>query len=256
MHTFMKTGVAIAFAAATLGACTPATESEDGLNVMMQSETWEDALNAGDVDTLVSLYTDNARVLPPNAELAAGAEAVRAEFGAMVDAGLAGDLTSIETRQAGDIGYNVGIYTLVGPDGGSVDRGKFIEIWRRGADGQWRISNDIWNSDLPAARPAGEEALPGATTTLTIVHEVDDPERWLAAWRGAEGRRALFKAHGAEHVHVFRDSDDPNLTGLVVSLSDPDAFESFLASDTVVAAATEDTVRLDTLKVFREVAAE
>lgn len=250
MGTFARTGLVLGVTA-LLGACLPAPESEHGTNIMVRSDTWEDALNAGEVDTLVELYTDNARVMPPNAELSAGSEAVRASFGALIDAGFAMEITTIESRQAADIGYNIGIYTMAGPGGTSIDRGKFIETWRRDADGRWRITNDIWNSDLPAQTDAGAQK-----TTLTIVHEVEDAERWLAAWRGEEGRRALFAAHGAEHVHVFRDSDDPNLTGLVVSLSDPAAFESWLASEDIAAAATEDGVRLDTLRIFREVDAQ
>jgi hypothetical protein len=31
-----------------------------------------------------------------------------------------------------------------------VDTGKFIEIFHRGDDGEWRVTNDIWNSDMDA----------------------------------------------------------------------------------------------------------
>lgn len=235
---------------AALSACAPEPQSEEGMALTLRSDLWEDALNAGDIDRLLELYTENARVLPPNAELRSGREAVREEFGAMIAAGLGGELTSIEARQAADIGYNVGLYSLAGDDGEAVDRGKFIEIWRRGDDGQWRIANDIWNSDMPAAE--ADSAPPERHATMTIVHEVDDPDTWLAAWRG-EQRRAQFRANGAAHVHVFQDPDNPNRTGLVVSLADADAFEAFLASDEARAAASEDTVNFDSLRVYREV---
>ena len=45
---------------------------------------------------------------------------------------------------------------MSGPDGELADRGKFIEIWRL-VDGEWKITNDIFNSDLPAqADDSGE----------------------------------------------------------------------------------------------------
>jgi len=34
--------------------------------------------------------------------------------------------------------------------GTQADAGKFIEVWSRQPDGSWLISDDIFNSDLPA----------------------------------------------------------------------------------------------------------
>ena len=31
------------------------------------------------------------------------------------------------------------------------DRGKYVEIFKKQADGTWKVIVDIWNSDLPAA---------------------------------------------------------------------------------------------------------
>jgi hypothetical protein len=30
-----------------------------------------------------------------------------------------------------------------------IDRGKFINVFTKGADGAWRFHRNIWNSDLP-----------------------------------------------------------------------------------------------------------
>ena len=66
----------------------------------------------------------------------------------MIDSGLVLELETIEATVSGDVGYNFGTFTLHTPDGRLEDRGKFIEIWRL-VDGEWKISNDIFNSDLP-----------------------------------------------------------------------------------------------------------
>ena len=229
-----------------ISGCEQAATSTDSALLVSHSEAWEDALNRGDIDKLVGLYTRTARMLPPNRGLASGSEAVRAEFGAMIDAGLVGDLTSVEARTAGDIGYNVGLYTLGSSDGEPVDRGKYIEIWRLEDDGRWRISNDIYNSDLPAK--SGPEH-----STVTLIHEVDDPVLWLAVWQDENGRRADFKRNGALHVHVFQDDANPNLTGLVVAVTDMTAFRAFLESDEGTALARKDGVRMDTLRSFTEI---
>jgi uncharacterized protein (TIGR02246 family) len=137
--------------------CDQAPPSADPSVLSSQTEAWEAALNAKDLDGLVALYTSDARILPPNGEMASGSEAIAAEFGGMIDAGLSGELTSIEARLSGDVGYDVGTYTLM--DGDTViDTGKFIETFHRGDDGVWLITNDIWNSDTPAAAPVVEDA--------------------------------------------------------------------------------------------------
>ena len=43
--------------------------------------------------------------------------------------------------------------TLPGATEPINDTGKYIEIWRKQADGSWRVIRDIFNSDLPVAAP-------------------------------------------------------------------------------------------------------
>jgi uncharacterized protein (TIGR02246 family) len=225
-------------------ACTQSAPPTDPSVIHARSAEWEAALNAGDIEAVAALYESDARLLPPNEEMQSGADAVRALFGSMIDAGLTGKLNSVETRVAGDIAYNLGNYTLMAGDT-VVDTGKYMETWHRGEDGQWRYSNDIWNSDVPVAT-AGDNA------HLVILHEVDDPEKWLAAWRGEDSRHQLFEANGAAHVHTFQDADNPHLTGLLISVSDMDALNAMLSSEEGKATAAEDGVRADTMKVLTE----
>ena len=231
-------------------ACGQSGPATDPSVITSRSAIWETALNAGDIETLVANYTTDARILAPNEKAATGTEAVRAAFGSMIDAGISGSLTSMEAAVSGDIGYNVGNYALTA-DGEIVDTGKYLETWQRGTDGQWRISNDIWNSDIPAA-PAAMPMGDGPKTHLIITHEVDDVEHWLAAWRGEDSRHALFKANGAAHVHTFRNAENPNLAGLVIAVKDMDALNAMLGSEAGMAAAAEDGVRGDTMTVLTE----
>lgn len=93
--------------------------------------------------------------MPPNGEMASGGDAIRTIFGGLIDAGISGDLTSIDAKISCDMGYDVGTYTLM--DGDTVvDTGKFIEIFHRGDDGKWLITNDMWSSDLPPIAPMEE----------------------------------------------------------------------------------------------------
>jgi ketosteroid isomerase-like protein len=63
----------------------------------------------------------------------------------------------IEVDGRGDLAYVRGTYsmmlTLPGATEPINDTGKYIEIWRKQADGSWRVIRDIFNSDLPVAAP-------------------------------------------------------------------------------------------------------
>jgi uncharacterized protein (TIGR02246 family) len=220
------------------------------------STSWDEALNTKDLETLTMIYASDARIMPPNGKMMRGAEGVRATFGAMMDAGLTGETSIDEITMQNNVAYKVGTYKVM--DGDSVvDTGKFIETWLQGEDGKWRISNDIWNSDNPTAAPTqpmhGKHQGKGmGHPHVMILHEVEDAERWLAAWRGEDSRHDMFRANGAAHVHTFQSKDNPNLTGLVIAVKDMQSLHDMLSSDEGRAAAAEDGVIADSMSVLME----
>lgn len=130
-----------------------AVKAQESPDHVAKAAVWEQNFNAGDIDGIVALYTEDARLLPPDAEMSQGLDAVRATFGGLIDAGLTGTLNTTEAMVAGDIGYRFGTFSLQAPDGSEAYRGKYMEIWRQ-VGGEWKISADIWNSDQPAVAPA------------------------------------------------------------------------------------------------------
>jgi ketosteroid isomerase-like protein len=65
--------------------------------------------------------------------------------------------TKVEVAKAGDLAYVSGTYeeTMTDASGKPAkDRGKYLEIFKKQADGTWKAILDIWNSDLPASAPA------------------------------------------------------------------------------------------------------
>jgi uncharacterized protein (TIGR02246 family) len=222
------------------------------------STAWDEALNTKDLETLTMIYASDARIMPPNGTMMRGAEGIRATFGAMMDAGLTGETSIEEITMQDNIAYKIGTYKIMDADS-VVYNGKFIETWLRGDDGKWRISNDIWNSNIPPAAPQrpmqGEHRMHGEGRRhqhVMIMHEVEDADRWLAAWRGEDSRHDLFRANGAARVHTFQSADDPNLTGLVIAVKDMEALNDMLSSDEGRAAAKEDGVIADSMTVLTE----
>jgi hypothetical protein len=40
------------------------------------------------------------------------------------------------------------------------DHGKFLEVWKKQADGKWKVVADVYNSDLPVLAPTPEKPTP------------------------------------------------------------------------------------------------
>ena len=242
----MKIHIALLSCLVIAAGCSEPAPPSDPSVITSRSDAWERALNDRDIETLATLYTDDARVMPPGQPLSSGTQAVRDAFGAMIDAGITGTLTPVETRVSGAVGYSVGTYELQLGDGGTAT-GKYAETWERGSDGAWRISNDIWNADAPAERSGAEKS------HLVILHDVENFDRWIAAWRGEDSRHDLFEANGAAHVHTMQNRDEPNRVGLIVSVTDRAALFDMIESEEGRAAAAEDGVVADTITVLDEV---
>jgi uncharacterized protein (TIGR02246 family) len=112
------------------------------------------AVNRGDTSKVASLYTEDAVVLPPNAETVRGRDGAKALFDGMIQQmGLPTlTLTTAAVTELGDTAYEVGAYTMkLQPPGADVvnDSGKYVVIWKRQGDGAWKLAVDIWNTDLP-----------------------------------------------------------------------------------------------------------
>ena len=124
---------------------------------------WSAAAGAKDVDKTVSYYAEEAVVMPPNASAATTKEAIRKVWqDLLASPGLiiSWKATKVEVAKSGDIGFVSGTYELTINDASGKpvnDRGKYVEVWEKQADGKWKCGADIWNSDLPASAPAAPE---------------------------------------------------------------------------------------------------
>ena len=120
-------------------------------------DQWSKAAGAKDVDKTVSYYSADAIVMPPNGPSATSKDAIRNAWKDMLaspGAAISWKTTKVEVAQSGDLGYTSGTYKFTVNDASGKpvdDRGKYVEVWKKQADGSWKCVMDIWNSDLPAA---------------------------------------------------------------------------------------------------------
>lgn len=118
------------------------------------------ALQEGDAKAACSVYAEEARLLPPSAELLRGRDAIEAFWKAGLAAGITEvELEAVEVERDSRLAYEIGRYSLrLKPrDGGSVvDRGKYVLVHERQKDGAWRWAVEMFNPETPPARAGGQ----------------------------------------------------------------------------------------------------
>ena len=121
---------------------------------------WAKAAAAKDVEQTIGYYSNDAIVLPPNVTGAATKEAIRKVWKEMLATpglGITWQPTRVQLAKSGDMGWVSGRYELTMNDASGKptnDRGKYLEVWEKQSDGNWKCRADMWNSDLAASAPA------------------------------------------------------------------------------------------------------
>jgi uncharacterized protein (TIGR02246 family) len=152
--------LAALLAAAAIAACTPAAPPPPDTAAV---KTAIEAVNAkftaatekGDTATVVALYDANAIAFPPGEPAWNGPAAIAKGFGGMLGAFTIKDftLTANDVVVGGDYAAENGSYkmTMVPKKGAAIeDHGKYVVVWKKQADGAWKLYRDIWNTDIAA----------------------------------------------------------------------------------------------------------
>jgi len=120
---------------------------------------WSKAAGSKDLDKTVSYYSAVAAVLPSSAPIATTKEEIRKIWQDMLASPglvISWKATKVEVAKSGDLGFVSGTYELTMNDASGkpvTDKGKYVEVWEKKADGKWKCGTDTWNSDLPASTP-------------------------------------------------------------------------------------------------------
>ena len=153
--------VHIALAIAALITGLSGCRAEIGRNTVAVQEVrtadvaWAAAFGRGDLDGYMGFVDSTAVILQPNGPAVRGAADIRALLeGFLGLPGFKGEWapTGVDVAASGDLAYTTGCYEMsyLDPSGRPVtERGKYLEVWRRQADGHWRMVIESFNSDLP-----------------------------------------------------------------------------------------------------------
>jgi uncharacterized protein (TIGR02246 family) len=144
-----------------LSACQPKAENARLLSDADRNEMravvaeFDKAVLAANWPKVVSFYSEDGILLPPNGPAVQGQAAMQKFFEGLPR------ITEIkqsipEIEGNADLASVRGTYdmTMI-PPGAKVplkDTGKSLAVWRKQTDGSWRVRRVSWNSDFPTAR--------------------------------------------------------------------------------------------------------
>lgn len=142
-----------AFAAVVSCAPTPApVDTGAAQNALREADaSYSKAGNARDLDGFMAHYASDAVGYPPNEPTVTGVDALRAYLGKFFqDSAFAATFrpVSIEVSSDGTMGYTLNTVELraTGPDGQPASqRVRDLHVWRKQADGSWKLVIDLWN---------------------------------------------------------------------------------------------------------------
>ncbi|MEX1185898.1 MAG: DUF4440 domain-containing protein [Gemmatimonadaceae bacterium] len=153
---------AIAVAAALLSvACASEPSLDTERNAILHADNaWLAAAASRNVDSTLSFWTDDARVISPGEPPIVGRDAIRkmlTDAYALPDFTVSWHTDEVIVGRGGNMAYSLGTnqFTMPNPSGG-IDtlRGQGVVVWRKGDDGRWRSAVDSW-TPAPAPAPAG-----------------------------------------------------------------------------------------------------
>ena len=156
-RALLAAGFAIAM---VLTSCAPAKAPAPAVDTAAEAKAliqldddWSKAAATRDAEKVASFYAEDALAYPPNEPLATGrptAQKVWAAYLADSTFSISWKTDHAEVAASGDLGFTAGTYedSFRGPDGQMVnEKGKYLCVWKKQADGTWKAMHDMWNSD-------------------------------------------------------------------------------------------------------------
>ena len=156
MRTYVLAMVAVVVVSS---GCTPSVDVQKERAALAKTDgDW--AAAAADADKFASFYAPDASFYAAGMSLVKGQPAIREVIKQLASApGFKLTVTTANTQvgAAGDVGYTTGTYSLA--TAGGVEKGKSVTVWKKQADGSWRVAEDIFNADETPAPAPGQHTL-------------------------------------------------------------------------------------------------
>lgn len=122
--------------------------AQDKATIQSLSDKFAQAFNAGDAAGVAALYTEEAVILPPGAEMMKGRTAIQAFWKGAAEQLGNGKLTTVDVKPlGGDRALEIGNFSFRTKASQPQEiTGKYVVVWEKvGAD--WKLATDIWNTN-------------------------------------------------------------------------------------------------------------
>jgi uncharacterized protein (TIGR02246 family) len=109
---------------------------------------------------LASIYTPDASLMIPNMATVKGSDvsSMMKEMFADPNLSLTFEAAKVEVAKSGELGYSQGAYSMTMSDPKTkkvlTEKGKYVTVFAKQADGSWKAVSDINTPDAPAAPAA------------------------------------------------------------------------------------------------------
>ena len=154
--------VLIVAAGLAVGCARSVNVEQERSALMARDRDWSQSTK--DLDKFMSFYASDASVYAPGMPVATGTGPIRAAMTSMTSTpGFALQWTAAkaDVSSSGEMGYTTGSYQM--SMGGPAEKGKYVTLWKKQADGSWKVAEDIFNADAaPPATPGQHVMLPAA----------------------------------------------------------------------------------------------
>jgi ketosteroid isomerase-like protein len=162
----LVSGAAVALLLSACGSSTPPdTRAADEKVLRDMDAQWSKAAASNNLDAVVAYYTDDASLLPPNEPIADNKQAIRASWAGFLVPGtsVSWEANRVDVSRSSDLAYTQGTYQATMKDAQgklAPDHGKYLEVWKKQADGKWKAVADMFSSDVAAAPASAEKKAP------------------------------------------------------------------------------------------------
>jgi len=149
-------------------ACARTVDVEQQKTALMEADhAW--AQTTTDPEKLTSYFAADGVLSPQGMPASVGHDAIKQSVTgmmAMPGFALTWEASKADVGASGDLGYTAGSYTVTVNNAAGTpvtEKGKYVTVWKKQADGTWKVEQDIFNADAPPPPPPAP--VPAAATT-------------------------------------------------------------------------------------------
>ncbi len=125
--------------------------------IVASNKAYGECFATDDSVKFVNFYTSDACINPPNMPRMCGSKEISGFFNGGYKMGIRNiKLTTEDVMGCAAAVAEIGKYELLGDKGASMDKGKYIVVWKE-ENGKWKLHRDEWNSDNPCPPPPPAE---------------------------------------------------------------------------------------------------